>query len=183
MTSSSQFERRPAPLQIRPERPADQAAIHNVQRRAFGRSEEAVLVDRLRASCPNRLSLVAERDWAVVGHVLFTPVQIDSPAGSLQGMGLAPVGVLPEFQGQGIGGRLIEVGLEMLWAAQVPFVVVLGDPAYYSRFGFQPASRLGVACEFEGVPDGAFMIIAPHPGVLKGRPGVARYQPEFRSLA
>lgn len=172
-----------AAILIRDEARADAVAVHEVHRRAFGGEDEAALVDRLRASCPDALSLVAEIDSRIVGHVLFTPVELVSPASGIRGSGLAPIGVLPEFQRRGIGARLIEEGLQILRQRQIPFVVVLGDPAYYSRFGFERAGRFHIGCEFDGVPDEAFMAIVWNHEALGGVSGVARYRPEFRAVA
>jgi putative acetyltransferase len=118
-----------------------------------------------------------------VGHILFTPVVIEAPEKNVTGMGLAPMAVSPEFQRLGIGSRLIEAGLERLRQDRQPFVVVLGHAGYYPRFGFRPASQFGVTCEFEGVPDEAFMMIALNGPWPKGVTGIARYQPEFRQFA
>ena len=172
-----------SPVLVRPERPADRQAIYEVERLAFGRNAEADLVERLRVACPEGLAFVAECDAGIVGHVLFTPVEIGSPDVRLRGMGLGPVGVLPDFQRQGIGTRLIEEGLETLRRAEVPWVVVLGDRAYYGRFGFQAASRFHIGCEFDGVPAEAFMAIIWKPEALVGASGVARYHPEFHTVA
>jgi putative acetyltransferase len=151
--------------------------------RAFGQNTEADLVDALRSSCPEHISLVAEVDARPVGHILFTPVVIEAPEKNITGMGLAPMAVLPEFQRRGIGSRLIEAGLERLRHDRQPFVVVLGHAGYYPRFGFRPASQFGVTCEFEGVPDEAFMMIAIESSWPKELAGIARYQPEFRQFA
>jgi putative acetyltransferase len=106
---------------------------------------EADIVDALRSSCPEALSLVAIQDTHVVGHMLFTPVTIDG-ASIVGGMGLAPMAVLPEKQRLGIGSRLVRAGLEQLRHVGCPFVIVLGHPEYYPRFGFLPASRFGLSC-------------------------------------
>jgi putative acetyltransferase len=176
-------EHQSSDLRIRVEEPRDQDAIREIHKRAFGGEIEADLVDRLRVSCPVRLSLVAERDSRPVGHILFTPAVIESPARRVVGMGLAPLAVLPEFQRRGIGGQLVEECLSRLRLRGEPFVVVLGHGAYYCRFGFRPASEYRVACEFEGVPDEAFMILVLDGDAFGEASGVARYRPEFRDLA
>lgn len=173
----------PIALAIRAEKEKDAAAVRTVVSCAFGRRDEADLVDALRMSCPDRVSLVAEVNGKPVAHILFTPVVLDAAARCLEGMGLAPVAVLPEFQGRGIGSRLIKMGLEKLRNDGRSFVVVLGEPAYYSRFGFQAASHFGIACEFEGVPEDALMILAFDEQAVDGASGVARYRPEFREFA
>ena len=145
--------------------------------RAFGGNDEADLVDRLRVSCSDAISLVARSGDRLVGHVLFTPVVIKRTRDELTGMGLAPMSVLPEFQRQGIGTKLVEAGLEAVRDADWPFVVVLGHPEYYPRFGFAPACNYDLTCEFD-VPDEMFMVLAIHKD-LGGLSGVARYHRAF----
>lgn len=170
---------------IRPEEPADAKSVHDLTARAFAASDlghngEAPLVDRLRAACPDAISRVAEIDGRVVGHILFTPAVIKSPPGDLAGMGLAPMSVDPDLQRQGIGSRLVEAGLEVVRQAGHPFVIVLGHPEFYPRFGFERASRHGVTCEFEGVPDELFRVLF-FQDPPSGLSGVAKYHPEFRA--
>ena len=169
---------------IRPETPNDVADIHRVVELAFSHSEfgyhgEAELVDTLRGACPRALSLVAEVKGSVVGHALFTTATLDDGKGEPSGgMGLAPVSVLPDFQQQGIGSRLIREGLQRLQARGVPFVLVLGHPSYYPRFGFLQAAKLGVHCDFPGVPDDHFMI-HPMGDDPSGLSGLAHYHDAF----
>jgi putative acetyltransferase len=153
-------------------------AVRNVNRRAFGQSTEGEIVDVIRMSCPEAISLVAVEGEYVVGHILFSPVKIDgsSIAG---GMGLAPMSVLPEKQRLGIGSNLVHAGLDQLRKADCPFVIVLGHPGYYPRFGFKPASQYGMSCQWPGVPDKAFMVLVLNEGVLKGIQGIIRYRTEF----
>lgn len=169
---------------IRPETSQDISKIHRVVELAFSRSElghhgEAELVDTLRTTCDQSLSLVAELEGSIVGHVLFTRATLerehDPP---MVGMGLAPVSVLPDQQQAGIGSRLIREGLQRLKTDQVPFVIVLGHPDYYPRFGFLQASKLGVRSDFPDVPDDHFMIhpMATEPARLSG---IARYHETF----
>ena len=166
-------------IRIRKEALGDKQQIRKVNRESFSRDEEANLVDQLRQSCPDSISLVAHSEDGIVGHILFTPVVIEGKEGNLKGMGLAPMAVLPEFQNQGIGSQLVRAGLAAVAETQSPFVVVLGHPTFYPRFGFVPASRHGIVSEYEGVPDEAFMILVLTTGVLEGVSGVARYRPEF----
>jgi putative acetyltransferase len=133
----------------------------------------------LRQTCPERLSLVAVNDGAVVGHIFFTPAVIETKERSVAGMGLAPLAVLPEFQRQGIGSKLIQAGMEHMRQAHYPFVIVLGHPTYYPRFGFERASQHGIACEYPNVPDEAFMILILDEAALEGLTGIARYRPEW----
>jgi putative acetyltransferase len=166
---------------VRRERPEDRAAIRQVNTLAFGRPDEANLVGALRGSGKAVLSLVAVEDERIVGHILFSPVTIDTGDRILPALGLAPMAVVPDRQRCGIGSRLVTAGLAECRNAGYHCVVVLGHPTHYPRFGFVPASRHGIRSEFE-VPDEAFMILAWGEGVLDGRGGLVRYQPEFRSV-
>lgn len=166
---------------IREEKPGNERQIRVVNQRAFSQNEEADIVDKLRQTCPNAISLVALSGDQVVGHILFTPVIIQEKERSITGMGLAPIAVLPEFQRQGTGSKLVKAGLDLVKKAKYPFIIVLGHPTYYPRFGFIRASRYGVASEYENVPDEAFMILALDQATLKGISGVAKYRPEFSS--
>ena len=94
-------------------------------------------------------------------------------------MGLAPMAVLPERQRQGIGSRLVEAGIRILRKQGCPFVIVLGHPGFYPRFGFVSASRYGLTCQWEGVPDEAFMVLILNESTLAGVTGIARYRDEF----
>ena len=146
---------------------------------AFDQSTEADIIDALRDVCPDVLSLVAESDGEIVGHILFSPVTIEDGSQSRQGMGLAPMAVTPDRQRQGIGSELVQAGLEILRKQGCPFVIVLGHPAFYPRFGFVPASRYGLTCQWEGVPDAAFMVLVLDASSMAGVTGVARYREEF----
>jgi putative acetyltransferase len=166
-------------IEIRVEQSEDRAAVRRINEAAFCRSEEAEIIDTLRDSCSNLLSLVASADAVPVGHILFSPVTIDGSEKYPEGMGLAPMAVLPNYQNRGIGSQLVRAGLERVRSASIPFVVVLGHPAYYPRFGFQPASRYGLHCQWPGVPDAAFMIVVFNEPALQGVSGVARYRDAF----
>ena len=164
---------------IRREQPGDEDQIRLVNTRAFGQTAEADIVDTLRRTCPEGLSLVALHNENIVGHILFTPAAIVSATQSVHGAGLAPMSVLPELQRRGIGSALVRAGLEEMRRAARPFVIVLGHPAYYPRFGFVPASRHEIANEYDGVPDEAFMILVLDESAMAGITGTARYRPEF----
>jgi putative acetyltransferase len=97
-------------------------------------------------------------------------------------MGLAPMAVLPDRQRQGIGSRLIQRGLELLRDRGCPFVVVVGHPEYYPRFGFEPASKHGLVSQWEGMPDEAFMVMVLDAKVMTGAVGVARYRDDFNEV-
>ncbi len=166
---------------IRLEKTEDLDAIRNVNERAFGRPAEADLVDALRRNGKATLSLVAEADGRVVGHILFSPVTIESGGDQFAGVGLAPMAVLPEMQNQGVGSLLVKHGLERCREAGHPFAVVLGHPEYYPRFGFVPASRFNVKCEYD-VRDEVFMAMELQDGALRNCAGVAKYQVEFNEF-
>ena len=168
-------------VDIRAERPEDHAAVRLVNTLAFGRPNEAALVDALRERTRPYLSLVAVEDGRIVGHIFFSPVLIDSEAGTFPAFGLAPMAVLPECQRRGIGSQLVRQGLQECARIGQTVVVVLGHPAFYPRFGFQPASRKGLYCEY-AIPDEAFMVVELLPGVLQGRTGVVKYLPEFAEV-
>jgi len=146
---------------------------------AFGQTTEANLVDALRSTCPDVVSLVAVSDGQIVGHILFTPVIVSDSAHKVKGMGLAPMAVLPKYQRQGIGSLLVESGLRILGTRNCPFAIVLGHTEYYPRFGFVPASRHGLDCQWDAVPDEAFMVLVLDETIMSGVSGVARYREEF----
>jgi putative acetyltransferase len=163
---------------IRAARPADAAEIHRVHALAFGRQGEADLVAALVGAGCDTVSLVAVADDAVCGHVLLSPVRIASDVAEWAALGLAPLGVLPRCQRRGIGSRLVREVLAAAAALAEAVVVVLGEPAFYGRFGFEPARSHGLGCEYPGADD-AFQVIELVPGALRGRSGLVRYRPEF----
>ena len=165
-------------ITIREEQPQDIKIIRDLNKRAFGQMQEADLVDKLRQNCDDLLSLVGLMQDEVVGHILFTPVMVESEDNIVIGMALAPMAVLPEYQRQGIGSELVRAGIEKLKKRQCPFIIVLGHAEYYPRFGFEPASRYGVRSEWE-VPDEAFMILVIGEFEMQGGVALARYRPEF----
>jgi putative acetyltransferase len=163
---------------IRPEKPDDVAAVRRVNEAAFGQGAEADLVDKLREADVDLVSLVADLD-GIVGHILFTPVVVEDAGRRVVGTGLAPMAVLPSHQRQGIGSQLVTRGLAILEERGCPFVVVVGHPEYYPRFGFEPASRHGLRSQWEGIPDAAFMVRVFDPPAMAGVSGEARYGPLF----
>ena len=164
---------------IRTERPDDETQIYEINRQAFGRPLEGEVINRLRQSCPEGISLVAENDGSLVGHILFTPAYIETADQQIYGMGLGPMAVLPEHQSRGIGSALVRAGLERLRQARQPFVVVVGHPWFYPKFGFEPADRYGIGCEYPGVPAEAFMVLILDPERMEGVQGMAHERPEF----
>lgn len=160
---------------IRPEHDADAPAIRKIHLAAFPGPAEADVVDALRASGNLKISLVAELPGGnLVGHIAFSPVVLET---GLHGLGLAPLAVLPKFHRQGIGSKLVRAGLEACREAIYPFVVVLGEPDYYVRFGFAAASRWRLLDEYGGGP--AFQALEVRPLVIPAGGGLVRYGDEF----
>ena len=162
---------------IRSEDPGDIESIRSIHRAGFPTNAEAQLVDLLREASHLTVSLVAEVDREVVGHIAFSPASTSSDTA---GVGLAPVAVLPGFRCRGIGAKLVEAGLAACRSAGLGWVVVLGEPHYYSRFGFRPASDHNLVDEYGG--GSAFQVLELRPGALPSGPGIVRYSPEFGSL-
>jgi putative acetyltransferase len=160
---------------IRLETVEDIPGIRNVIRAAFGRSGESDLVEGLRRSGALIVSAVALSDGRVVGHVAFSGVTVGR---SGRAVGLAPVAVTPNCQGNGVGSALIRWGLEECGRLGHKVVIVLGDPGYYGRFGFATASRFGIECPFS-VPAEEFMVLELSVGAASGICGMVRYAPEF----
>jgi putative acetyltransferase len=166
-------------MTIRPERLSDIEAIRAVNRAAFDTGTEATLVDRLREEVSPIVSLVADDEGKICGHILFSFVALADD--SLRIMGLAPMAVVPDRQRQGIGSMLVRTGLHACRELDVQAVVVLGHAAYYPRFGFRPASQLGIRGEYD-VPDDVFMALELEPGALLGKSGVVRYHSAFSEV-
>jgi putative acetyltransferase len=144
---------------VRPETPSDYEAIGELLESAFGGTQECQLVRLVRASdnyLPD-LTLVAEEDGQVVGHIMFSYVTLKGDE-EFRVLALACMAVTPERQRRGIGGALVEAGLELADARREPLVIVLGHPTYYPRFGFEPASRYGIEPPSAEIPDAAFMV-------------------------
>ncbi|HPL63302.1 MAG: N-acetyltransferase [Syntrophales bacterium] len=166
-------------MEVRFERSEDIPSVREINQLAFARRTEADIVDNLRKSCPDAVSLVVEEDGRIVGHIMFTPVIIEGVDKRLEGMGLGPVAVRPDLQRKGIGSALIRCGLEILRGRRCPFVVVLGIPGFYSRFGFEQASRHGIKSPWEEVPEDAFMINIFNNEDFRGLAGIALFRKEF----
>ncbi len=154
--------------------------MHAVNASAFETPAEANLVDALRARARPIVSLVAEAEGSVVGHILFSPVALsDHP--NLEIMGLAPVAVLPVQQRKGIGSALVRTGLQRCKKLGFGAVVVLGHPEYYPRFGFLPSRHFGIGCEYE-VPQEVFMVVELNSGFLRGVSGTIKYHAAFKEV-
>lgn len=169
---------------IRPETTADYAAIYAVNQKAFGgRAAEPELVAALRKlpTFDPALSLVYEEDGQIVGHILFTPVSIETDPGRVPAIALAPVAVLPSHQNRGIGAALVRHGLAACRQQGHAIVIVLGHPNYYPRFGFSAALAQPLACPF-GDCGAAWMALALVPGALQGVQGRVVYPPPFSDV-
>ncbi len=167
---------------ITPEETEDQTAVWKVNRLAFQKKEEADLVDTNRINNKITLSLVAKIERKFVGHILFSQVRVVSADHSEHiGIGLGPIAVLPAYQNKGIRTRLIRYGVKMLKTAGHPFVIVLGHPTYYPRFGFVPSSKYGISWE-QTVPDDIFMALELTPGALDRFSGIVYYHSEFDAV-
>jgi len=166
-------------LEVRREKSEDVAGIRDVLLDAFGQPEEADLVEALRRGTAfmQELSLVAQAGDAVVGHILFTRLHVRG-AERKPGLALAPMAISKPFQRLGIGGQLMRAGLAAARERGEPFVVVLGHPEYYPRFGFERASRFEIRAPMD-VPDAALMAMELRPGGLSGVSGVVEWAPEF----
>jgi putative acetyltransferase len=166
---------------IRPESDADREAIRRVHRLAFGQDAEAALVDALRDGGHVRLSLVALRNGALVGHILFSELEILTRWGTMAALALAPMAVLPEYQRQGIGSALVRRGLELCRAAGHRAVIVVGHPEFYPRFGFSPALARGLQSPYSNLGE-AWMALELVPDALDGVTGQAVYPRPFAEL-
>jgi putative acetyltransferase len=149
-----------------------------VNERAFRRPDEARLVDMIRASKKAVVSLVALDQTRIVGHILFSPVTVAEGPPDFRGVGLAPMSVLPEFQNQGIGSKLVRAGLDTCRRDGYNIVVVLGHTGYYPRFGFSRAKDYGLDNEYNATDP--FMVLELQPGFLERIRGLVKYAPEFR---
>jgi HAD superfamily hydrolase (TIGR01509 family) len=168
-------------LAFRPEMQDDLPGIRLVEEAAFTHHNEADLVDLARKRGKTTLSMIATQDGDVLGHVLFTPVTFDPPNPgecSGRGLGLGPIAVLPEYQRKGIGSRLIRAGLEHARRLDYGFVVLLGDPVFYSRFGFKPGRAFRLSSDYGDGDE--FQVLELRPGALTGIARKVKYIPEFK---
>ena len=164
-------------MRIRPEAAADYDAVRAVNAAAFDSRVEADLVEALRRKGIELISLVADEDAEVIGHILFSPVSLAGHPG-LRLMGLGPMAVAPRRQRQGIGTALIREGLEACRRSGCDAVVVLGHANYYPRFGFVPAARYALRCEYD-VPEDVFLVTELKREALRGASGLIRYDEAF----
>jgi len=167
-------------IAIRPEEPSDIPAIAEIHRSAFGGDIEAKIVEAVRASPAfiRDLSLVTVKDGYVVGHILFSPVRIETDSSSSPALALAPIAVRPGYQRQGVGSMLVEEGLRRCRGLGHSIVIVVGEPSFYTGFGFTPARARGLEAPFP-VPDEAFMVRELQGGALGGITGMVCYPSPF----
>ena len=163
-------------IEIRDEQTDDQDGVRRVNLAAFKNGPEGEVVDKLRQSGVRFHSFVAIDQGEIVGHILFTPVRLEGE--EIVGAGLAPMAVLPEWQGQGVGSQMVRHGLAQMRNEEYPFVVVLGHPTYYPRFGFERGSKYKLRCQWD-VPDDVFMAAVFDLAVLPKEGGLVRYRSEF----
>jgi putative acetyltransferase len=169
-------------VSIRPARPGDQAALSELHRAAFGQPLEAQLVEALASGGHDRVSLVAEAQGQIVGHVLLTELRLDAPplppgSPSVRALALAPLAVSPAHQRQGIGSGLVRAALDEAGEHGWRLVFVLGDPNYYGRFGFSAERAAPFQCVYACA---AFLAIALHGDAP--RSGTLEYAPPFADL-
>ncbi|MEP9372007.1 N-acetyltransferase [Mesorhizobium sp. KR1-2] len=137
-------------VSVRQALPEDRKAIFGVEERAFGRKHEADLVERVVADGEQLLELVAEKDGRIVGHVLFSRLLVDPDGKPFAAVSLAPLAVDPDYQGQGVGSALVRRGHEILQERGEKLSIVVGDPAYYGRFGYARAGAEKFKSDYQG---------------------------------
>jgi putative acetyltransferase len=164
------------PLLIRAEQPGDREKVRIVNEAAFGRSDEADLIDRLRAEGVVLASLVAEIDGQTVGHILFSRITVETAQGPVAAVSLAPMAVLPEHQRRQVGSQLVRRALAELRDRGERIVIVLGHKEYYPRFGFSSEKARNLASPF---PPEAFMALELADDALTGICGSVRYPSGF----
>lgn len=170
-------------LVIRVETAADVDAVRKLNKKAFKGKDESKLVDALRESegYMPELAIVAELNGIVVGHILFSPIQIKEGDNAWPALALAPMSVHPDQQCKGIGTALVKYGLAEALRLGHKLVVVVGHPEYYPRFGFVPAGERGLRLPFECPPE-VFMVLELIPGALTGVGGEIVYPREFHDV-
>jgi putative acetyltransferase len=167
-------------MEIRPPLLAERSFVEEVHLRAFPTDLEARLVELLVARGNDTISLVATMASAIVGHVVFSPATCEGESGVSTGLGLGPLAVRPDLQRRGIGIELVRAGIAAAAELQSPWIVVVGEPTYYGRFGFEPASQYGLTGEFGG--NDAFQILILDQQCRPAIGGFVRYAAEFRQI-
>ncbi len=164
-------------MDIRFEQPGDASAIDAVQQAAFPHPEEARIVELLRADGDLTISIVAEIDGRCVGHVALSPIRLAGQPTA--GLGLGPIGVVPECQGQSVGSQLMQAALAASAQAGYEWIILLGNPRYYQRFGFTPASAYGLTNIYDN--SDAFQIVILPGGSAPASGGLIEYAPAFQN--
>lgn len=164
---------------IRDEEPHDREAVRGVAIAAFGGAAEADLVERLYDDGDVLFGLVADAGGRIVGHILFSRLPIETVLGAIAAAALAPLAVLPVWQGRGVGSALVRHGLDRCQKRRIPAVVVLGDPGYYGRFGFRAETARGLRTPWPGPYLLALELVG---NGLGDGVGVARYAPAFEAV-
>jgi putative acetyltransferase len=172
-------------ISIRQETQEDYKEVFEVVGLAFGQDNEAKLVDALRNNSSvfvPQLSVVATNNSNIVGHILFTKINIVNESNrESESLALAPISVRPEYQRKGIGSKLINYGLDAARALQFSSVIVLGHAHYYPKFGFLPAEKWSITSRYN-VPSNVFMALELVPNGLQNINGLVKYPKEFESL-
>lgn len=171
-------------IHLRQEEARDYTLVYNLVERAFNQVDESKLIDVLRESDAfiPELSLVAMASDQLVGHILFTKINIINDAGeAFESLALAPMAVIPDLHKQGVGGQLIRYGLDRARELGYTSVIVLGHEHYYPKFGFEPAENWGIKAPFD-VPSNVFMGIELIKNGLTGVSGTVKYAKAFESV-
>jgi len=166
---------------IRREYSSDVEYIHQLNQSVFGDESEAVLVDRLRDADSLVLSMVAEIDGRIIGHICFSPAVIEQADESYPALAMAPMSIASDIQHQGLGSMLVNAALEHLRQEHHKIVVVLGHPGFYGKLGFKPAAEFSIHWDHD-VPDEAFMVYPLTDDALDNVSGTVHFRPEFEVL-
>ncbi len=167
-------------MTLRPAKPDELGIILDIHRQAFGRELEALVAEKL-TILPEYLpdlSLVAETEEGIVGHVMLSLFHHENPDWERRIVALGPIGVLPHLQREGIGSALMRGAIERAAGAGYRGIALLGHPTYYPRFGFRPASTWGISFSYD-VPDDVAMALELEPGSLQGAAGNIYYSAAF----
>ena len=163
---------------VRQEQDGDELAIYNLHMAAFGQKAEAEIVEKLRQSGDSYLSLLAESEGELVGHVIYSRVNVQQNPESLSVLGLGPIAVLPRYQKLGVGSSLVQKSLKLCESKGIAAIVLLGHTSYYPRFGFEPASHYDLYFRGQDIGD-AFMVKALKAYALQKLSGDVHYKAAF----
>ncbi len=166
---------------VREEGAGERPAVLDINRRAFGGGEEATLIEALSRDGDVTLSLVAEQEGRLVGHILFSPLALTVDGRAVKALALAPMAVLPDMQAKGIGSTLVREALKLAAAGGIEAVIVLGHLGFYPRFGFSHGSVAHIDSPYAQHEE--FMGVELAPGALAGRAGTCRYARAFAALS